>query len=111
MFVASIAHILAFPITPYKLDQTQTWWWNIAHAANPSDFNSEVQIHANHFYGKLRTALANRRSRSASVVNLAEDENARLLSDDELIRSVASDGPVMNSSRIINDEDDDPIQI
>jgi hypothetical protein len=69
MFLASIAHIYAFPITPYKRDQTRSWWWNIANAANVSDFNSEVQIHANHFYGKIKTALSRK-----SNINLLEDE-------------------------------------
>ena len=73
MFIASIAHILAFPITPYKMDQTQSWWWNIANAANVSDFNTEVQIHANHFYGKLKTAVSRK-----SDSNLSNSEqNAR----------------------------------
>jgi hypothetical protein len=94
MFFASLAHIYAFPITPYKRDQTQSWWWNIANAANVSDFNSEVQIHANHFYDKLKTALSRK-----SNMNLLEEggeeqgqqpgpsqdsgENTRLLIDFE----------------------------
>jgi hypothetical protein len=78
MFLASIAHIYAFPVTPYKRDQTRSWWWNIANAANVSDFNSEVQNHANQFYDKLRTVLS-RKSRSSM---LEGEEDDRLIGGD-----------------------------
>ena len=90
MFVASIAHILAFPIGPYKLDETLNWWSNIANAANVSDFNSEVSQHYNHFYAKVKNYVdtkKNGKSNQASSQNLNNDgdgeeepcENSRLL--------------------------------
>ena len=97
MFVASIAHILAFPIGPYKLDETLNWWSNIANAANVSDFNSEVSQHYNHFYSKVRNFVSSKKSQkgdqSATNQNLnvnggdGEDdeepsESSRLLTPD-----------------------------
>ncbi len=85
MFLASLGHIWAFPVTPYKADQMHNWWWNIANAANVSDFHGEVQDHYNHFRGRIRQALENRKSgvysKRSSVVNEVEEpnENTRLL--------------------------------
>ena len=61
MFLAAIAHILAFPIGPYKLDETLNWWSNIANAANVSDFNSEVTQHYNHFYSKVKNYVSQKK--------------------------------------------------
>ncbi len=48
MFLAAIAHILAFPAKPYMIeepDESPSLWSNIAHAANVSDFHSDVRDH------------------------------------------------------------------
>jgi len=92
MFLAAIAHIIAFPITPYKLDETLNWWSNIANAANVSDFNSEVSQHYNHFYTKVKSYVSKRRKRntnqdtSAVPSNGSEEdppsESSRLLTSD-----------------------------
>jgi hypothetical protein len=112
MFVASIAHVFAFPVTPYKIDEPRNWIWNIAHAANPSDFNSEVKIHANHFYGKIRTVLSKSsrnslsENRSGSAIGDSE-EHTKLLCD--------SEGPFLvsqtNVHRRNEDDDDDDVAI
>ena len=59
MFIAAIAHILAFPVTPYKIDHADDrprpyWVSNIANAANVSDFNSEVKEHLSHFQTRVK---------------------------------------------------------
>lgn len=57
MFIASVAHILAFPVTPYRRAERLNWILNIANAANVSDLHSEVAHHYNHLYGRVRGAL------------------------------------------------------
>lgn len=84
MFVASIAHILAFPVAPYKQDQLSNWWSNIRHAANVSDFNSEVKTHYDHFYSKFRGAFRKNGTTSREAENnndIEPDENSKLLGD------------------------------
>lgn len=84
MFIAAIAHIIAFPVTPYKVDQQLNWWWNIANAANVSDFHSEVSTHTRNFYDKVKTVFK-RDSKNCSTGRNSEsneeepDENTKLL--------------------------------
>ena len=82
MFIASIAHIVAFPVTPYLIDHRLNWLSNIANAANVSDLSYEVKSHYDHFYGKVKSAL-NRARSSETVINSNEDpdENTRLVVD------------------------------
>lgn len=84
MFLASIAHILAFPITPYKVDdQRLNWMLNIANAANVSDLHFEVKIHYEHFYSKVKNAFKKNDSNRMIVNKPGDDgdpdENTRLL--------------------------------
>jgi hypothetical protein len=94
MFVASIAHILAFPVKPYKVEQPLNWWSNIANAGNLSDLHSEVSTHYQHFYVQVSGLFKKSQSsiNSSSVRNLDDcddtssdeaNENTRLLNDQE----------------------------
>ncbi len=94
MFVASIAHILAFPVKPYKVQQPLNWWSNIANAGNLSDLHSEVSTHYQHFYVKVSGLFKKSQSsiNSSSCRNLDDcndsssdeaNENTRLLNDQE----------------------------
>lgn len=92
MFIASVAHILAFPVQPYRRAERLNWLRNIVNAANVSDLHTEVRHHCNHFYGRVRGAL--RRSGTASLSDGATaatskaesrgeiDENTALLNED-----------------------------
>lgn len=74
MFIASIAHIIAFPVSPYLIDERLNWLSNIANAANVSDLSYEVRSHYDHFYGKVKSALRKAKS-SETVANSNEDAN------------------------------------
>lgn len=78
MFIASIAHIVAFPVTPYLIDERLNWLSNIANAANVSDLSYEVRSHYDHFYGKVKSVLKKGRS-SETVSNVDANEYTRLL--------------------------------
>ena len=84
MFLAAIAHILAFPITPYKLDETLNWWSNIANAANVSDFNSEVSQHYNQFYTKVKSYVRNRKKRNNNNNNNNQETSGIEESEEDL---------------------------
>lgn len=63
MFVASIAHMIAFPVEPYKTQENSNWISNIVSAANVSDLHHEVTSHYNEFHGKVKRVLKrNKRS-------------------------------------------------
>ena len=99
MFLASLAHIWAFPVTPYKADQMHNWWWNIANAANVSDFHGEVQDHYNHFKGRIRQVLEKRKSgvfsQRSSLVDEDEEpnENTRLLDEEHTFEPSTNNQP------------------
>ena len=61
MFVASVAHVLAFPVKPYMTQnsniQSNHWISNLGNAANVSDLHHEVKSQVNHFADKLRKVL------------------------------------------------------
>lgn len=80
MFIASIAHIIAFPVTPYLIDERLNWLSNIANAANVSDLSYEVKSHYDIFYGKVKNAITRGRS-TETVTNLNDeaDECTRLV--------------------------------
>lgn len=91
MFIASVAHILAFPVAPYRRAERLNWLLNIANAANVSDLHSEVRHHYNHLSSRVKGAL--RRSKTTPVVSSTAttsrtqsesdpDENTGLLSDE-----------------------------
>lgn len=82
MFIASVAHILAFPVTPYRRAERLNWLLNIANAANPSDLHSEVRHHYNHLYGRVRGAL--RRSGSTPTNVSKAESRSNLATDDEI---------------------------
>lgn len=115
MFVAAVAHILAFPATPYIIERQDrhNWVSNIANAANVSDFNTEVKEHLSHFSTRVRKALnrSGRNSESATssagllnsessekVANEAENahERSNLLIDSAT--SINSDYPSLTTS-------------
>lgn len=78
MFLASIAHMLAFPVDPYRTDSSTNWIWNIASAANVSDLHYEVAEHYSHFHGKMRRAL----KRNSSIdTGLICSERSNLLAN------------------------------
>lgn len=87
MFLASIAHILAFPITPYKVeDQRLNWLSNIANAANPSDLSFEIKSHYTHLYVKIKSKLRKTDSKNLAINQMDDDEpdeNTKLLSDEK----------------------------
>lgn len=82
MFIASIAHIFAFPVAPYLINERLNWLSNIANAANVSDLSYEVKSHYDHFYGKVKSALKKGRS-SETVSNEDANENTRLLVENQ----------------------------
>lgn len=82
MFIASVAHILAFPVSPYRRAERLNWLLNIANAANPSDLHSEVRQHYNHLYGRVRGAL--RRSGSTPINASKAESRSNLATDDEV---------------------------
>ena len=88
MFVASIAHMLAFPVGPYKTQSTSNWLSNIASVANVSDLHYEVTSHYNHFSVKVRNAFKKKTSFTSEpneATDLLEEEN-KLVDHDEGIK-------------------------
>ncbi len=81
MFIASVAHILAFPVEPYRRAEHLNWLLNIASAANVSDLHSEVRHHYNHLYGRVRGALT--RTPDGGSTPKA-DSRSNLATDDEI---------------------------
>ena len=59
MFLASIAHMLAFPATPYKQEARSNWAIisNIANAANIADLRQEVSSHYGQFHSQVKRAF------------------------------------------------------
>jgi len=86
MFVASIAHMLAFPVDAYQTSESSNWIWNIASAANVMDLHADVAEHYTHFHGKVRKAL----KRSNSSLGQTS-ERAGLLMDAEVNKQDISD--------------------
>lgn len=87
MFIASVAHVLAFPVDPYKIPERQNWLVNIASAANVSDLHSEVRQHYQNFFGKIKNSVGNTRvknNENKTNDTIEPDDNTNLLSDDEL---------------------------
>ena len=87
MFVASIAHMLAFPVDAYRTSESTNWIWNIASAANVMDLHADVAEHYTHFHGKVRRAL--KRNNSASQGQTSE--RASLLRDGCAVNEELSD--------------------
>jgi hypothetical protein len=99
MFIASVAHILAFPVTPYKMHEslsTNNWISNLGNAANVSDLHQEVKTHYNHFATKFKNALTKKQANN-------------ILNSDETTNLLANDNSQSSSTKTINidDEDDD----
>lgn len=107
MFVASVAHILAFPVTPYKNNETSQaqshWISNLGNAANVSDLHHEVKSHYNHFADKLKRALKSKKQNAKLENNDANaTENSKLLVDiDDETENQA------NRKRYDDDDDDE----
>lgn len=102
MFIAAIAHVLAFPVTPYKIDHTDDrprpyWISNIANAANVSDFNSEVKEHLSHFQTRVKGMF---RRKSGSNGATTSSSSAAAFSD------TGNDGKDTNNMMIANEHED-----
>lgn len=81
MFIASVAHIVAFPVSPYRRAERLNWLLNIANAANVSDLHSEVRHHYNHLAVRVRGAF--RRSGSSTPAIISKAESRSNLDSDE----------------------------
>lgn len=97
MFIASVAHVLAFPVKPYimtEITQPNHWISNLGNAANVSDLHHEVKSHVNHFADKLRKALQSKKP--TNETEPLTDETSSLLSpnvvavddDDDLLDDI-----------------------
>lgn len=107
MFVASVAHVLAFPVTPYiNTDSTRAqnhWITNLGNAANVSDLHQEVKTQYNHFADKVKRVLKNKRQIKLDNNDENADENSKLLVDVDDINEN------QKSSKKYNDDDDDDL--
>jgi hypothetical protein len=98
MFVASVAHVLAFPVKPYMTQnaniQSNHWISNLGNAANVSDLHHEVKSQVNHFADKLRKALKSKSQtdQPESVAAIPNERTSLLLpendDDDELLDDI-----------------------
>lgn len=106
MFIAAIAHLLAFPVTPYRLEITQSWWRNILNAANVSDVHSDVVEHCKHIgskVGSLSNSFAGSLYKISSsqdrIKQINIDETSHLL-DNESFNSYSYASNNINRSNI-----------
>jgi len=111
MFLASLAHIWAFPVTPYKADQMHNLWWNIANAANVSDFHGEVQDHYNHFKGRIRQVLEKRKSGVLSQPSSNVDEDEEPNENTRLLDEQHTSDPNMDSQRLSTNYDSNDVSL
>lgn len=85
MFIAAIAHMLAFPVDMYKTDSSTHWISNIANAANVSDLGYEVTSHVGHFHGQMKKVFKRggstdygRTSERSNLISTQDEEDASL---------------------------------
>lgn len=79
MFLASIAHMLAFPATPYKTSGSSNWAIisNIANAANITDLHEEVSSHYGHFHSQVKRAFKKSVTATSSYNDMAGSSSER----------------------------------
>lgn len=102
MFLASIAHMLAFPATPYKTSSSSNWAIisNIANAANITDLHEEVSSHYGHFHNQVKRAFKKSLTASSSYNDMGASSSER----SNLISNV---GEAANNNENNTDNDND----
>lgn len=87
MFLASVAHVLAFPVKPYETESSDPpnhWISNLGNAANVSDLHFEVKSHYNHFADKVKRALTkNVPNESSKLLDESEHHHIKIGDDDD----------------------------